>query len=315
MKRIYELFTHAQLMQILSVVFLTGIGSIAPLHGQDEKDAPKLDVLDVEAFDVEIALDGNVQAADQKSLHASFVRGLIQNEIDLVLQLCSPTDEQKQKLVDTAEREWVARSSNALQSLIQPQGFESIDLDGLAERSVLDWLESALNADQRIAYQNELQSRNTLRKKAVVANMIESVDKRVGLSYEQMKEVEKAIEEKWKDRWYRSLESTLAGSNAVPEVRLTWISSILSDSQRQSFANKPQGVNFANPVAVNYDSFPRLKLDKRFSMGGIVSSDAIPVGEEVLKKPSAGKKKPLNKVGADPLKQGVDFVPAPAFVK
>lgn len=303
----------SRFLQIIACLCLICSGAPSAL-AQDEKEGAKVDVIEMIEFEPEIVIAGNAQAVD-KTQNAAIVRGMIQSEIDVVQQLCSPTDEQKQALVDIAEREWFARTSVAMQSLLQPQGFESIDLDGLAERCVLGWIESVLSADQRTAYQDELEARNSLRKKAVLVNMIDSVDKRVGLSYSQMKDVEKAIDDKWKDRWYRSLESVLAGANAVPEVRLTWVSSILSESQRQSFANKAQFNTFVSPVAVNVELFPRLKLDKRFSIGTIVSSETIPVGEDVLKKPGTGKKKPLPKAQLDPIQQGVDFVPVPPLIK
>ncbi len=127
------------------------------------------------------------------------VRGLIQNELDLITALVKPNDSQSQALADVAESQWEATSLREVTRRVQQHVHGSIDFDGLVERSVSGWCKDILNEEQLKLYQAELQGRLDLRKEALIARMLTWLQNKLSLSASQTEEVEKVLRERWKD--------------------------------------------------------------------------------------------------------------------
>ena len=90
-----------------------------------------------------------------------------------------------------------------------------------------------------------------------------------------MEQIEEILNEKWKDRWYRSLEATFDNSSLLPEIRPSWITPILSDSQKAALVTRDPQTRFGSPQ-VSQDS-PMLPIDQRFQVGATTSSESIEI--------------------------------------
>ena len=152
------------------------------------------------------------------------VRGLIQNELSIIGELCSLNKNQQQRLVDLAESEWKAKTSASVIKGTQENVYGTVDLDGLAERIVRTWLEAAATTEQLSVYDAEIVDRMRFRQKALVSKILDTLGAKLNLSGVQMDQVEEILNEKWKDRWYRSLEATFDNSALLPEIRASWLS-------------------------------------------------------------------------------------------
>lgn len=204
------------------------------------------------------------------------VRGLIQNELDLITVLVKPNDSQSQALADVAESQWEATSLREVTRRVQQHVHGSIDFDGLVERSVSGWCKDILNEEQLKLYQAELQGRLDLRKEALIARMLTWLQNKLSLSASQTEEVEKVLRERWKDRWYRSIEATFANETLLPEINQKWLDNILTPAQKNALVvRSPMERTVAMPSV-----FPVLPLQKRFVVGNKESSPSIPLNEQ-----------------------------------
>ncbi len=162
------------------------------------------------------------------------VRGLIQNELDFITEVVKPSDSQSQALADVAESQWEATSLREVTRRVQQHVHGSIDFDGLVERSVSGWCKDILNEEQLSLHQAELQDRQELRKEALIARMLTWLQSKLSLSAGQTVEVEKVLRERWKDRWYRSIEATFANETLLPEINQKWLEGILTPAQKNA---------------------------------------------------------------------------------
>jgi hypothetical protein len=217
----------------------------------------------------------NLQQANAKPLLLKQMRGLIQNELTIINGLCNLNPKQKQTLVDLAEGDWKAKTNTSIIKRTQEHVYGSIDLDGLAERVVRTWIESVGTVEQLSKYDEELADRMKWRQKALVSKLLDILAEKLNLSGVQMTQIEEVLNEKWKDRWFRSLEATFENTSLLPEIRPSWITPLLSDSQRAAFVTQDQQMMFG-AQQTSKDS-PSLALEQRFHVGDAISSDEIEV--------------------------------------
>ncbi len=210
--------------------------------------------------------------------HEEQIRGLVQNELNIVHELCDLSDAQRQALVDLAEIQWQPKSNAAIKRSIQENLLQPNDFDGLVERMLRTWCEQTLEPHQRQAYDHELESRMLIRKQATIDAMLAKLTKQLFLSFEQCQQIEAVLNEKWKDRWYKSLDS-LINYNLGNEIRPSWIEPYLTPAQKTEFSANRESVA-VHRIQVD-DEFPRLSVGIRFKLGTLESSQSIPVGTEV----------------------------------
>ena len=203
----------------------------------------------------------------------SQVRGLIQNELSIIYDLCGLDQKQQQTLVDLAESQWKAKTNASVIKSPQENVYGAIDLEGLSERVVRTWLESVSKPDQLSKYDEELSDRMRWRQKALVSKVLDTLEAKLNLSGIQLEQIEAILNEKWKDRWYRSLEATFDNSSLLPEIRASWISPFLSDAQKAALATRDPQTRFGTQL-VSQD-FPSIASEKRFTVGSTRSSDSI----------------------------------------
>lgn len=207
------------------------------------------------------------------------MRGLIQNELNVVDAVCKLTTEQKQMVVDSAERDWRAKTSASISKCTQQQMFGIVDLDTLAERLVKGWLQSNAPPEQLAEYEKELASRMLYRKQALVSRVLDALEPKLQLTSSQMQRIEEVLNREWRDRWYRSMEATFTNTALHPEIRLRWIESILTDSQQAALASRENQAMFAS-FRVSADS-PSVTMDTRLTIGSVASSESIEIGAKV----------------------------------
>ena len=216
------------------------------------------------------------------------MRGLIQNELSIVSELCDLDQKQQQTLVDLAESEWKAKTNTSIIKRVQEQVYGTVDLDGLAERVVRSWVGAVVHADQLDKYDKEIADRMKWRQKAVVSKILDMLEAKLKLSGLQMVQIEEVLNEKWKDRFYHSLEATFDNASLLPDIRPSWISPLLSDSQRAALVTRDSQTRFGTAPMLR-DS-PSLSVDSRFVMGNTTSSDSIeiePVSKKAIEKDGA----------------------------
>jgi hypothetical protein len=212
-------------------------------------------------------------APEDLAVYQQHVRGLIQNELHLIAIIVKPNDSQSQSLVDIAESQWEVTSLREVTRRVQQHVHGSIDFDGLVERSVSAWCKEVLTEEQVAIYQSELDDRQLLRKEALIARMLTWLQNKLSLSAGQTEQVEKVLRERWKDRWYRSIEATFANETLLPEINQKWLEEILTPAQKNAMVvRSPTEKHIVLP-----DVFPVLPLSKRFEIGDKVSSPSIPV--------------------------------------
>ncbi len=227
---------------------------------------------------------GNVQPANTKPMLLKQMRGLIQNELSIVGDICDLAPKQQQSLADLAESEWKAMTNAPIVKRTQENVYGMIDLDGLSERLVRNWLESISSAEQLGKYDEELADRMKWRQKAVVSKLLDTLESKLNLSGVQMGQIEERLNEKWKDRFYRSLEATFDNSALLPEIRPTWISEFLSESQRAALVTRDaQQQRFG--VHQGWQDSPSQAMNERFKVGNAVGSEQD-VTDTNEKKPS-----------------------------
>lgn len=203
------------------------------------------------------------------------MRGLIQNELTVIGDICGLELKQQQALADLAESEWKPKTNSSISKRTQEHVYGTIDLDGLAERIVRLWLESVSMKEQLEKYDLELADRMKWRQKAVISKVLDTLQAKLNLSGVQMDQIEVILNEKWKDRWYRSLEATFDNASLLPEIRPSWITPVLSESQRAALSTRDQQQRFGAQQA-SADS-PSLPLEERFRVGAAVSADSLDV--------------------------------------
>lgn len=227
------------------------------------------------------------EQAQTKSKLWLAMRGLIQNELSAVDALCELDSSQKQALVDIAEREWQSRSNDSITKSMQQQMYGLVDLDTLAERLTKSWLASLGRPEQISAYDQELASRMQIRKQALISKMLDSLSSRLQLTAAQMQKIEEVLAREWRDRWFRSIEATFINVALHPEIRPRWTVDILTSAQRSALALRENHSMFS-AVQVMDDS-PALGLSTRFSLGTIISSDAIELSSHREKADPTGR--------------------------
>jgi hypothetical protein len=235
---------------------------------------------DVTVFEDAAQVDPNLMNQDKLKVSLlQLMRGLIQNELNVVDTVCKLTTAQKQVLVDSAERDWQAKSSASISKCTQQQMFGIVDLDALAERLVKGWLQSNAPPEQLAEYEKELASRMQYRKQALISRVLDSLEPKLQLTSSQMQRIEEVLNREWRDRWYRSMEATFTNTALHPEIRLRWIESILTDSQQAALASRENQAMFAS-FRVSADS-PSVTLETRLTIGMVASSESIEIGAKV----------------------------------
>lgn len=214
---------------------------------------------------------GNLQLGNSKPHLLKQMRGLIQNELTIINGICNLEQTQKQKLVDLAEEDWKAKTNTSIIKRTQEHVYGSIDLDSLAERVVRTWLESVTSPVQLSKYDEELADRMNWRKKALISKMLDILAEKLSLSGVQMTQIEEVLNEKWKDRWFRSLEATFENASFLPEIKPSWIAPLLTQSQSAALVTRDQQMLFGAPQG-SVDS-PSLALEQRFEVGSAISTE------------------------------------------
>jgi len=214
---------------------------------------------------------GNLQLGNSKPHLLKQMRGLIQNELTIINGICNLEQTQKQKLVDLAEEDWKAKTNSSIIKRTQEHVYGSIDLDSLAERVVRTWLESVTSPVQLSKYDEELADRMNWRKKALISKMLDILAEKLSLSGVQMTQIEEVLNEKWKDRWFRSLEATFENASFLPEIKPSWIAPLLTQSQSAALVTRDQQMLFGAPQG-SVDS-PSLALEQRFEVGSAISTE------------------------------------------
>ena len=222
--------------------------------------------------------------ANSKSQLLKQMRGLIQNELSIIGELCRLDKNQQQRLVDLAEGDWKAKTNASVIKSTQENVYGTVDLDGLAERVVRTWLEATATVEQLGVYDAELADRMKWRQKALVSKILDTLEAKLNLSGIQMEQIEAILNEKWKDRWYRSLEATFDNTAILPEIRPSWITDLLTDAQKAALVTRDPQTRFGSFQGSL--SFPLLAMDKRYTVGATTSSDSIELeGSVNAKKP------------------------------
>lgn len=209
-----------------------------------------------------------------------WLRGFIQNEFNLIERVCHPSEESAQQLVDLAEKEWRNRLSNAIRAYSNSQHRKiAIGFEARIERLVSSWVQDILPEDQKNLWQKELDHRLNLRKKIVIGRMVLHADRAYGLTVSQMVEIEKILNEKWKDTWWG-----IYRTGTLPEAKFVWINGVLTESQRTLGTERSPAAS--QPESGGFIDVPSLPLHRRFTLGQVASSTEIPLTTKEAKKNS-----------------------------
>lgn len=202
------------------------------------------------------------------------VRGLVQNELRIVGRICQPTEPQSHALLTLIEEEWKPKSAREVAKRLQPHVHGTIDFDGIVERSMQAWVAKVLTPEQSAKYDQELSERLAVRREALIEQMLVWLHDKLQLSSGQQEAVRKVLEEKWKDRWYRSVEGVYDNETLLPELNRSWLDTILTEAQRNALAIRTP-ISRAPVSSLEYPSYP---LDAPLRLGNAES--VVPAASE-----------------------------------
>lgn len=197
------------------------------------------------------------------------IRGLFQNELDVVEAVCNPTEPQAKELLRIAESEWESKTRREFAKRLQQHVYGTVDFDGQIERTMQEWTAKVLTAEQSALYTAELLDRAEYRKQAVINRMLIWLQMKLQLSSSQLDQIEKILHDRWRDRWYRSIEATFDNETLLPELNRSWLDTVLTDSQRNALATRAPSTTV---IPSQQHHFPSLPLSKPFTLGGFFSS-------------------------------------------
>jgi hypothetical protein len=276
-----DLFRSRIATSVLFAVCLLGclvVGSV---------DAQEVQVQIVGDGDVQFntALEGAMAGADGRAGTAQrWVRGFIQNEFNNVERVCRPSTKEAQALVDVAEKEWMSRLSNTIRAYAESQNQRiNADFESRVERLVQIWVRDALSDEQYEKWEQEIDVRLAYRQRIVIGRMVMDCERKYGLTHAQMDEVEKIAQERWKDSWW-----SMYRTGTLPETKFAWISKVLSESQRTAGTDRASQVT-EHFMGGGFVDMPTLRLDERFKIGSVSSSEEIPLDKVEPSEPADRK--------------------------
>ncbi|XZE46816.1 hypothetical protein SH467x_002112 [Pirellulaceae bacterium SH467] len=233
----------------------------------------------VEAQEVRVRADGIILGAGNENIPNKIdrntalaqVRGLVQNELRIIAHTCAPTESQSIALLSIVEQEWRTKSSREVAKRLQSHVHGTIDFDGIVERSMQDWVAKTLTPEQLAKYEVELSNRVASRREALIEQMLVWLHDKLKLSSGQQELVRKVLEEKWKDRWFRSIEGVYDNEALLPELNRSWLDTILTESQRNALAIRtplPRSANYS----LEYTVHP---LEEPLRLGSVTSDPRL----------------------------------------
>ncbi len=217
-----------------------------------------------------MVVQGNEIPDSRRENALRWIRGLIQRELHAIDQLCRLSSEQRQQLVNTAETQWKNRLATTIKGYIESHNpRQPFDFEMRVERLIGVWVGEHLNESQVSIWNAEIDSRNDMRKRLVIGLMVQDTERKLGLTAEQMELIDGALQERWKASWW-----SMYRTSTLPETKFSWISNILSDSQRTMGMDR--GVTFSETyVQGGTIDLPSTSLKQRFEMSGVESDRSI----------------------------------------
>lgn len=202
-----------------------------------------------------------------------WVRGLIQQELHAVHSLCKLNPQQAKDLVDTIESQWKSKLASTFRSYTESNQRGGVDFEHRVENAMKAWVQASesINPEQKSTWDEELNSRNTLRQKVVIGKMISDAERKYGLTSTQMAEAEKLLLDRWKEAWW-----VMYRHGTTPETKFAWISPILSESQRTA-GGDPGGVRQEYYTSGGATDLPSKSLNERLEVAGITSDESISI--------------------------------------
>lgn len=221
-----------------------------------------------------VAIAAPAPALNDKDLAARrWTRGLIQQELHALHSVCKLNPEQAKELVDAVEAQWKSKLASTFRSYAESNQRGGVDFEFRVENAVKAWVQAStsLSDDQKKAWDEEIESRNSLRKRVVIGKMVSDAERKYGLSSTQMQEAEKLLLERWKEAWW-----VMYRHGTTPETKFAWISSILSESQRTA-GSDPNSLRQEYYTSGGATDLPSKSLNERFEVAGIESDPSISI--------------------------------------
>lgn len=226
----------------------------------------------------------NPAAADRDERAKRWVRGLIQQELHVIKNLCKPDAEQTQSLLDVAEKEWKNRMVTAIKAYSEAANRNTVDFESRVERVVSTWISETLSEEQGKVWLQEVESRTEIRKRLVIGKMVCEAERRFGLTAKQMREVQGILQERYRESWW-----TMHRTGTIPETKFAWISSTLSDSQRTAGGDRNNSRRVEHFTSGQPIDLPSRSLQDRFELSGMTSNAAIPLEKTSVDADEAAK--------------------------
>jgi len=221
-----------------------------------------------------VAVAAPAPVLNDKDLAARrWTRGLIQQELHAVHSVCKLNPEQAKELVDAIESQWKSKLASTFRSYAESNQRGGVDFEFRVENAVKAWVQAStsLSEDQKKAWDEEIESRNSLRKRVVIGKMVSDAERKYGLTSSQMQEAEKLLLERWKEAWW-----VMYRHGTTPETKFAWISTALSDAQRTAGAD-PASTRQEYYMSGGSVDLPSKSLADRFTMAGVSSDESIPL--------------------------------------
>lgn len=221
-----------------------------------------------------VAVAAPAPVLNDKDLAARrWTRGLIQQELHAVHSVCKLNPEQAKELVDAIESQWKSKLASTFRSYAESNQRGGVDFEFRVENAVKAWVQAStsLSEDQKKAWDEEIESRNSLRKRVVIGKMVSDAERKYGLTSSQMQEAEKLLLERWKEAWW-----VMYRHGTTPETKFAWISSILSESQRTA-GSDPNALRQEYYTSGGATDLPSKSLNERLEVAGVESDKSISI--------------------------------------
>lgn len=241
------------------------------------------------ALQVFMAQPINAANPDREVRAKQWIRGLIQQELNSIDALCKPTQEQALQLVDLAETHWKTKLITIIKSYSEASNRQTVDFETRVERLVASWVNETLDENRAAVWAAEIEDRNAMRKRLIVGKMVCDAEKKFGLTAAQMKEVSALLAERYRDSWWTSYRA-----GTVPETKFAWISQALSESQQTMGGERNNNSRIESFTSGGSVDYPSRKVDERFELGGIQSSNTIELERKPKNQEAPAEAKPID---------------------
>lgn len=183
------------------------------------------------------------------------LRPFVRAEYHIVVQVCEPTEEQRQKLVKTfpkavrdSAKRWIERQSQAT------NGYRWNEPEAIVMPSVAGTIKPILSDEQFKLYQTDTEARKAQYQETAILGIVSILDQEVRFSTEQREQITAALTENWDEKWLPSLQLLDYGLRYFPAIPDRYIEPYLDETQKKIWQTVSRDTNIGFGLSSEMDN-------------------------------------------------------------